>query len=248
MNKVYYIARPEYSDSIYGDQLPVCLDLAEVERLAREWDMSTDEMLDQMLEADEDDIQQNGVYDSTVKNHVLPVYIVRSDDICADSFDISFHYSLNAAHDSIRGYIAHLTDRENAKTNNYIAGYRIPFTPDQTAKQAFYEWLDDHDSEDPDYVEEYFPEISLTEDAHIAGGSCRLPTEYGEPSIFAMSGSWFEAPAQDTAGNAYVVYWEILDSYDPAEDDESDACDWDRPYCVVRRDPWIDVTDIVRIR
>ena len=36
--KHYYLANPEHSDAIYGDQYPVCIDLAEVKRLAHEWD------------------------------------------------------------------------------------------------------------------------------------------------------------------------------------------------------------------
>lgn len=58
----YYIAKPEYSDRIYGSELPICINLAEVKRLAREWDMTTEELLDQMREASEDDMAECGVY------------------------------------------------------------------------------------------------------------------------------------------------------------------------------------------
>lgn len=64
MKKTYYIADTEYSDAIYGDQLPTCLDLTEVERLAREWDMTADELLAQMHEATEDDINEFGIYNA----------------------------------------------------------------------------------------------------------------------------------------------------------------------------------------
>ena len=63
MTKTYYIANSEHSDSIYGDQLPTCIDLNEVKRMAREWDMTIEELLDQMHEADESEIAQWGVYD-----------------------------------------------------------------------------------------------------------------------------------------------------------------------------------------
>lgn len=43
---------------------PICIDLAEVERLAREWDMTTEELLEQMHEADEDEIAEFGAYNS----------------------------------------------------------------------------------------------------------------------------------------------------------------------------------------
>lgn len=61
--KKYYIANPEHADSIYGDELPVCIDLAEVERLAREWDMDTEELLEQMHEADVDELREFGTYE-----------------------------------------------------------------------------------------------------------------------------------------------------------------------------------------
>lgn len=58
----YYIAKPEYADAIYGNQLPICLDLAEVKRLAKEWDMTTEELLEQMNEASDSAIEEYGVY------------------------------------------------------------------------------------------------------------------------------------------------------------------------------------------
>ena len=42
----------------------MCIDLAEVERLAREWGMRTSQLLDRMREADADEIAEYGVYDS----------------------------------------------------------------------------------------------------------------------------------------------------------------------------------------
>lgn len=62
MPKIYYIAKPEYADAIYGDQLPICIDLAEVKRLAKEWDMTTEELLEQMNEASDSAIEEHGVY------------------------------------------------------------------------------------------------------------------------------------------------------------------------------------------
>ncbi|MBR2047147.1 MAG: hypothetical protein IJ960_00975 [Oscillospiraceae bacterium] len=61
--KHYYLANPEHSDAIYGDQYPVCIDLAEVKRLAHEWDMTTEELLDQMHEASDAEIAEWGVYE-----------------------------------------------------------------------------------------------------------------------------------------------------------------------------------------
>ena len=38
------------------------IDLHEVERLAREWDMTTEELLEQMHEASEDEIAEYGIW------------------------------------------------------------------------------------------------------------------------------------------------------------------------------------------
>ena len=62
--KTYYFADSTYADQIYGSQDPVCIDLPEVERLAKEWEMTTDELLQQMHEATTDEIETYGVYDS----------------------------------------------------------------------------------------------------------------------------------------------------------------------------------------
>ena len=64
MTKIYYTANTEYADNIYGSEMPVCIDLNEVERLACEWDMTTAEMLEQFHEATAAEIEEYGVYDS----------------------------------------------------------------------------------------------------------------------------------------------------------------------------------------
>lgn len=63
--KTYYVADNKYADSIYGDQNPICMDIAEVKRLAKEWDMTTEELLDQMHEATPTETEIYGVYDSS---------------------------------------------------------------------------------------------------------------------------------------------------------------------------------------
>lgn len=59
--KTYYIAD---NADFYGSCDPVCIDLAEVERLANEWGYeSVEKLLDQMHEADDGEISEYGVYD-----------------------------------------------------------------------------------------------------------------------------------------------------------------------------------------
>lgn len=44
------------------------------------------------------------------------------------------------------------------------------------------------------------------------------------------------ARGQGSDGKRYAVKWAVLDSYDPNEDDESNACDWDHPVSVIECD------------
>ena len=44
----FYIAKPEYVDAIYGSEYPVCLSLCAVSQLAVGWEMTTEELLEQM--------------------------------------------------------------------------------------------------------------------------------------------------------------------------------------------------------
>ena len=63
MKKTYYFANSEHADSIYGSEAPVCIDLNEVKRLAREWGMTAAEMLEQFHEATAAEIEEYGIYE-----------------------------------------------------------------------------------------------------------------------------------------------------------------------------------------
>lgn len=58
--KTYYIAQPEYVDAIYGSENPVCLSLNAVSQLAHDWEMATEELLEQMDEATPEQIAELG--------------------------------------------------------------------------------------------------------------------------------------------------------------------------------------------
>lgn len=62
MKKKYYFADDEYIDSIYGSEHPICIDMAELKRLAREWEMTTAELRRQMHEASAEEIAEYGIY------------------------------------------------------------------------------------------------------------------------------------------------------------------------------------------
>ena len=67
--------------------------------------------------------------------------------------------------------------------------------------------------------------IRLTQDAYACGGSVRA----GYNSIYELT-AWYEAAAEDDNGNYYRVIWDIsnLDA-----DDESDACNWSKPWAIL---------------
>lgn len=62
--KNYYFADAEYIDRIYGAESPVCVDEAEIARLASEWDMTTDELMAQFHVASQAEMDEYGVYNS----------------------------------------------------------------------------------------------------------------------------------------------------------------------------------------
>ena len=62
--KTYYFPNAEHSDAFFGGQSPVCVDAAELDRLAADWGLDDDELRAQVHEASEDEIAEYGVYDS----------------------------------------------------------------------------------------------------------------------------------------------------------------------------------------
>jgi hypothetical protein len=86
-----------------------------------------------------------------------------------------------------------------------------------------------------DFVVNYIKEekkmtklITLTQEAYANGGSVRA----GGNSVYELT-SWYEAAAVDQDGNDYRVIWEISDDYDPKEQEEDSACNWDEPWAVL---------------
>lgn len=59
----FYIAKPEYENEIYGSEHPVCLSICAVAELASGWEMTTDELLEQMDEATPEQIAEFGTLD-----------------------------------------------------------------------------------------------------------------------------------------------------------------------------------------
>lgn len=64
MNKTYYFPNDEHSDAFFGGADPVCVDLVEALRLAKEWGLSEMELMSQLHEATASEIEKYGVYDS----------------------------------------------------------------------------------------------------------------------------------------------------------------------------------------
>lgn len=63
--KTYYFAEYPLADLIYGDE-PICIDLADVSRIANEMSLTTNDLLSLMHEASDDEIAEWGVYDSDI--------------------------------------------------------------------------------------------------------------------------------------------------------------------------------------
>ena len=62
--KTYYFPDSEHTDAFFGNQSPVCVDDAELDRLVAEWGMEPDELRAQVHEAGKNEIAEYGVYDS----------------------------------------------------------------------------------------------------------------------------------------------------------------------------------------
>ena len=62
--KTYFFPNPENEESFFGSDNPICVDSEELSRLAREWGLTWDEMMEQVHEASEDEIEEYGTYDA----------------------------------------------------------------------------------------------------------------------------------------------------------------------------------------
>lgn len=58
----YYFPDFDIHESFFGNGDPICVDAAEIERLAVEWEFP--DLMEHMHEASEDEINEYGVYDS----------------------------------------------------------------------------------------------------------------------------------------------------------------------------------------
>lgn len=71
MAKAYFTPNADHMDAWFGSACPVCMDLAEVSRLASDWGMELDEAMDQLHEASDAEIAEFGVYDSPVNPAIV---------------------------------------------------------------------------------------------------------------------------------------------------------------------------------
>lgn len=64
MKKTYYFPNYEYEEDFFGSGYPICVDEKEIIRLAKGWDMTVDEIMEQVHEASEGEIEEFGTYDA----------------------------------------------------------------------------------------------------------------------------------------------------------------------------------------
>lgn len=82
MAKTYFIPNAEHMDIWFGSAYPVCMDLAEVSRLASDWGMELDEATDQLHKASDAEIAEYGVYDSYLDPDIVALAErIRASDI-----------------------------------------------------------------------------------------------------------------------------------------------------------------------
>ena len=56
-----------------------------------------------------------------------------------------------------------------------------------------------------------------------------------EPYLTGTSDNpYYEGRAVDTEENGYIVRWDVLGEYDPADGDEGLACEWNKPVSIVK--------------
>lgn len=74
--------------------------------------------------------------------------------------------------------------------------------------------------------------ITLTQQAYLCGGNFRLN---GGRSAVELT-VWYQAHGVGEDGTEYLVVWDLLKDYDPENDFEENACDWDNPIEVIDED------------
>ena len=62
--KKYYFPNSDYEEEFFGSESPVCVDVEELRRLARGWDLTWEEIMEQVHEAGDDEIDEYGTYES----------------------------------------------------------------------------------------------------------------------------------------------------------------------------------------
>lgn len=63
IGKTYYFPNAEQAEAFFGSQDPICVDYRELARLATEWDLTIEELMDQVHEATDNEIETYGTYD-----------------------------------------------------------------------------------------------------------------------------------------------------------------------------------------
>lgn len=62
--KTYYFPNSEHEEAFFGSDNPICVDAKELSRLAREWGLTLDELMEQVHESNDDEIEEYGTYDA----------------------------------------------------------------------------------------------------------------------------------------------------------------------------------------
>lgn len=64
MKNYYYFPNTDQEEAFFGGKTPICVDKAELERLATGWGLEIEELIKQVHEADPEEITEYGVYNA----------------------------------------------------------------------------------------------------------------------------------------------------------------------------------------
>ena len=73
--KTYFFPNPENEDDFFWSDNPICVDSEEIARLAREWGLTWDELMEQVHKANDDEIEKYGTYSAKRRT-------IREERIC----------------------------------------------------------------------------------------------------------------------------------------------------------------------
>lgn len=64
LDRTYYFPNIDREEAFFGSQMPICVDRKELEHLADGWGIDIEDLMEQVHEADPDEIESYGIYNA----------------------------------------------------------------------------------------------------------------------------------------------------------------------------------------